>query len=67
MFFLLASSVDTEGKPDSRESASLHHNAYPSCRKVGHVLFNPAAENVLASASGDYTIKIWDLKTARRS
>ncbi|KAK5726737.1 Coronin-like protein crn1 [Elasticomyces elasticus] len=31
-------------------------------RKVGHVLFNPAAENVLASSSGDYTVKIWDLE-----
>jgi coronin-1B/1C/6 len=31
-------------------------------RKVGHVLFNPAAENVLASASGDFTIKIWDIE-----
>jgi coronin-1B/1C/6 len=25
-------------------------------------LFNPAAENVLASASGDFTIKIWDIE-----
>lgn len=33
-------------------------------RKVGHVLFNPAAENVLASSSGDYTIKIWDVEAA---
>ncbi|CZR69800.1 probable coronin [Phialocephala subalpina] len=30
-------------------------------RKVGQVLFNPAAENILASASGDYTIKLWDV------
>ncbi|KAG5302390.1 coronin-like protein crn1 [Histoplasma capsulatum G186AR] len=32
-------------------------------RKVGHVLFNPAAENVLASSSGDYTVKIWDIES----
>ncbi|KAI9712074.1 MAG: Coronin-like protein crn1 [Bogoriella megaspora] len=31
-------------------------------RKVGHVLFNPSAENVLASSSGDYTIKVWDVE-----
>ncbi|KAI9799045.1 MAG: Coronin-like protein crn1 [Piccolia ochrophora] len=31
-------------------------------RKVGHVLFNPAAENVLATASGDYSVKIWDVE-----
>ncbi|TKA81319.1 hypothetical protein B0A49_00318 [Cryomyces minteri] len=31
-------------------------------RKVGHVLFNPAAANVLASSSGDYTIKLWDVE-----
>ncbi|EQL38355.1 hypothetical protein RJZ56_002751 [Blastomyces dermatitidis] len=32
-------------------------------RKVGHVLFNPASENVLASSSGDYTVKIWDIES----
>ncbi|KAK8159230.1 actin-binding protein-like protein [Phyllosticta citrichinensis] len=31
-------------------------------RKVGHVLFNPSAENVLASSSGDYTVKLWDVE-----
>ncbi len=31
-------------------------------KKVGQVLFNPAAENVLASASGDFTIKLWDIE-----
>lgn len=27
------------------------------------MLFNPAAENVLASSSGDYTIKLWDVES----
>lgn len=27
------------------------------------MLFNPAAENVLASASGDFTVKIWDIES----
>ena len=30
-------------------------------RKVGHVLFHPSAENVLATSSGDYTVKLWDI------
>ncbi|KAI8357802.1 hypothetical protein BD560DRAFT_406147 [Blakeslea trispora] len=31
-------------------------------RKVGHVLFHPVAENVLASSSTDLTIKLWDIE-----
>lgn len=29
------------------------------------MLFNPAAENILASASGDFTIKLWDVGTGQ--
>ncbi|PPQ92953.1 hypothetical protein CVT25_000216 [Psilocybe cyanescens] len=32
-----------------------------SPRKIGQVLFHPTAENVLASSSGEYTVKLWDL------
>ncbi|KAG0240636.1 Coronin-like protein crn1 [Mortierella sp. GBA43] len=31
-------------------------------RKVGQVLFNPVAENVLLSASTDLTMKLWDIE-----
>lgn len=31
-------------------------------RKVGHVKYNPVAEDVLASSAFDYTVKIWNLK-----
>ncbi|KAK3896936.1 hypothetical protein C8A05DRAFT_39516 [Staphylotrichum tortipilum] len=36
-------------------------------RKVGHVLFNPAAEGILASSSGDFTVKLWDITTGQAS
>ena len=32
-----------------------------SPRKIGQVLFHPTAANVVASASGEYSIKLWDL------
>ncbi|KAF2732070.1 actin-binding protein-like protein [Polyplosphaeria fusca] len=50
--------TDAEEVPDVAPVARLTGHL----RKVGHVLFNPAAENVLASASGDYTVKIWDVE-----
>lgn len=34
-------------------------------RKVGHVDFHPCAENVLASCSLDYTVKIWNIETGK--
>ena len=37
----------------------------PVYRKVGQVLFNPAADNILASASGDLTVKLWDITTGQ--
>lgn len=30
-------------------------------RKVGQVLFHPTASNVLASASGDHVVRLWDI------
>ncbi|ODV84734.1 hypothetical protein CANARDRAFT_8313 [[Candida] arabinofermentans NRRL YB-2248] len=32
-------------------------------RKIGHVLYHPTAENVLATSSFDYSVKIWNLET----
>jgi coronin-1B/1C/6 len=34
-------------------------------RKVGHVLFNPVAENILATSSADFLVKIWDISTGQ--
>lgn len=34
-------------------------------RKVGHVLFHPTAENILASSSLDHTVKIWDIESGK--
>ena len=31
-------------------------------KKVGTVNFHPAANNVLASSSGDFTVKLWDIE-----
>lgn len=34
-------------------------------RKVGQVIFNPTASSVLASASGDYLVKLWDIDNGK--
>ncbi|KAI1772437.1 DUF1900-domain-containing protein [Hypoxylon cercidicola] len=51
--------TDAEEPPDVSPVAKLTGHS----RKVGQVLFNPAAENILASASGDLTIKLWDVNS----
>ncbi len=51
--------TDAEEPTDVSPTAKLTGHS----RKVGQVQFNPAAENILASASGDLTIKIWDVGT----
>ncbi|EGN96969.1 hypothetical protein SERLA73DRAFT_161898 [Serpula lacrymans var. lacrymans S7.3] len=37
-----------------------------SPRKIGQVLFHPTASNVIASASGEHTVKLWDLAETER-
>ncbi|EDO16111.1 hypothetical protein Kpol_1001p23 [Vanderwaltozyma polyspora DSM 70294] len=34
-------------------------------KKVGHVLYSPVAQNILASSSLDYTVKIWNVETGK--
>ena len=52
--------VDEDGEPiDIKPVKFLTGHA----RKVGHVLYHPVAENVLASSSGDYTVKLWNVET----
>ncbi|PTB64371.1 DUF1900-domain-containing protein [Trichoderma citrinoviride] len=53
--------TDAEVIPDVSPVSKLGGHT----RKVGQVLFNPAAENILASASGDFTIKLWDIGTGQ--
>ncbi|EHK41139.1 uncharacterized protein TrAtP1_004556 [Trichoderma atroviride] len=53
--------TDAEVIPDVSPVSKLGGHT----RKVGQVLFNPAAENILASASGDFTIKLWDVGTGQ--
>jgi len=34
-------------------------------RKVGTIRFNPVANNILATSSIDYSVKIWDIETGK--
>lgn len=36
-------------------------------RKVGQVVFHPTASSILASASGDYVVRIWDVASGADS
>lgn len=56
---LSANSLDIQSKHKAPDASHCSDIKY---RKVGHVVFNPAAENVLASSSGDFTVKLWDIE-----
>lgn len=49
-------------KPDEIQDVAPVGKLSGHPKKVGHVLFNPTAENVLASDSGDFTVKLWDIE-----
>lgn len=59
--FTLRTNVDD---PDKVQDIAPVMKLPGHSRKVGHVLFNPAAENVLASSSGDFSVKVWDIVAA---
>lgn len=52
--------LQCDGEP--QDVAPVHRLA-GHARKVGHVLWHPVSENVLATNSGDFTIKLWDAET----
>ena len=50
--------IDGDDIPDVAPVAKLVGHS----RKIGQVLFNPSAENILATSSGDLTVKLWDIE-----
>ncbi|EWC47000.1 coronin-like protein crn1 [Drechslerella stenobrocha 248] len=55
--------VDEEDLPS--KEVQPHARLTGHQKKVGHVLFHPAAEHVLATSSGDFTVKLWDIETGQ--
>ncbi|CAI4047163.1 hypothetical protein SKDZ_12G4530 [Saccharomyces kudriavzevii ZP591] len=54
--------ADEDGEPiDIKPVKFLTGHA----RKVGHILYHPVAKNVLASSSGDNTVKLWNVETGK--
>lgn len=53
--------TDAEDMPDVAPARKLAGHS----KKVGQVNWNPSADNILASASGDFSIKIWDAATGQ--
>lgn len=52
--------TDGDGNTKDVEPVALYSGHK---RKVGHVQFHPTAENIAASSSLDYTVKLWDVET----
>ena len=48
--------VPVDGLKESINTPTLTLSGHG--RKVGHVLFNPVADNILASSSADMTVKV---------
>jgi WD40 repeat protein len=55
--------IPAEGLTESVNTPLLSLSGHQ--RKLGHVLFNPCADNILATSSGDFTVKIWDISSGQ--
>ncbi|CCE61731.1 hypothetical protein TPHA_0B00590 [Tetrapisispora phaffii CBS 4417] len=60
--YTLKSYVDEDGEPKVIKPVKILSGHK---RKVGHILYHPVAQNVLASSSLDYTVKIWDIENEK--
>lgn len=58
--YSLRNYIDDDGNPRDiypKKFLSGHR------KKVGHILFHPTANNILASSSFDFSVKIWNIET----